>query len=124
MGLTVLNVSQARPLINQLQMGDTLVIKKVSKGCFHSTIDFLFITKTQKGIKAIHNEAEMVLSQQHIKAVRKFERSKIIKTCKYCTTTSKYTVSLKDRQHSKKDHCCGSWTGYENLLSQLGFSES
>lgn len=124
MGLTALNASQARPLINQLEIGDTLVIKKVSKGCFHLTIDYIFITKTQKSIKAIHDGSEAVLSQQHIKAVRKFEKSRIIKTCKYCTTTSKYTVSLKDRQHSKKDHCCGSWTGYENLLSQLGFSES
>lgn len=122
--LASLNVSKAKPLINQLKTGDTLTIQMISHGGLGYKTDRILVVKSELlGYTAIYGERMKSLSKTQISAIRKFERAKIRKTCKFCIMTNYYTLTLGDRTREKIDRCY-SWKGYSRLLEQLGFSES
>jgi len=109
------------PVVDLLQDGEQFEIVIRSVGCFHNRQQSLFVLKEENSFIATLNESEIVLNQNKVEALRKFERQLKYVEIGGCTTIDTYILKYGPEEIIYNDDTCSRFFGKE-LLEELGFS--
>lgn len=105
--------------IDSLNIGDTLKINYHSMGCFHSKKEEISFYRTEESIYATNSSDTVLLDENDILKVRKFETELGYTHMGGCTTTDFYAVNFKGVDvWFLADGSCD-WHGYHKYLYGL-----
>lgn len=113
---------KTEPFIDQLEVGDTMIIDITSNGCRHLWREQIQVVKSQNGYTTYYADQKSRLSKREIRAIRKFEKAEMPQLCATSTTQNIFTVTLGQEKREKTD-VCDEWNGYGRLLKKLRFKK-
>lgn len=105
-------------LSDSLKVGEKMVLKYLTVGCFHFGDDMLVLERTAEHYIITRDGKEKILNEVDIKALKTFESKLSLMLYGGCTTKEYYTISFRNTNYYIVDGTCR-FNAYIDFITTL-----